>query len=169
LPAVQIDLDGDSMADVGFLVFSSRFASAQGMNGASLAGTMGAGGFFYPTAFQPGQSVGSALFFSANSAGAPNSFGTLVNSGGGGGPGVGAWQGGMDGYLGVRFSVGGSSHFGWVHVVWSPGQSMLSIDRVAYEDQVGVPALVPEPAPLTLLALGAAGLARRRRRDGEGK
>lgn len=164
---LEFDLDGDATNDIGVLVFSASLITAHGLvAGASLAGTEGPGGFFYPTAFQPGQSVGPALNFDGNLSAATHTFGTLSNGTGGGGPGVGDWFGGGDAYLGAKFTVGPDTHYGWVHVVWDPGTGTATVDEVAYESTPNVgAAVVPEPSTVFLLALGAVGLARRRRTE----
>lgn len=160
-PAASFDLNGDLQADVGVLVFSASFATAQGVNGAALAGSTGGGGFFYPTALQPGDLVSSGLTFGANSLSFPNSFGTMANSFSS----VGNWTGGNDAYLGVTFTAGTDQHYGWVHVVWDPSSDTLSVDQFAYESVAGAPAgVIPEPSSLTLLALGSVALLRRRRK-----
>jgi hypothetical protein len=65
------------------------------------------------------------------------------------------------GYLGLEFAIDSALHYGWVRVENLTGAG-LSVYDAAYEDRAGVgirTGLVPEPAPLGLLALGAVGLA----------
>lgn len=164
---LEFDLDGDTVNDIGVLVFSASLITAHGLvAGASIAGAEGVGGFFYPTALQPGDSVGPALNFDGNLSAATHTFGTLSNGTGGGGPGVGEWMGGGDAYLGAKFQVGPDTHYGWVHVVWDPGSSTATVDQIAYESTPNAAAsVVPEPSTVFLLALGAVGLARRRRTE----
>lgn len=75
-----------------------------------------------------------------------------------------------DTYLGLKFDIGGQTHFGWAlidDVVTVNGHQSLTIEGWAYESSAGMgikagatssPA-VPEPASLLQLALGAAGAA----------
>ena len=73
---------------------------------------------------------------------------------------------------GIRFqneANGNQTHYGWMRIQISAGLNTLprAILEYAYEDQAGVaiPAgAVPAPGSVALLALGAAGLAGRRRR-----
>src|SRR6185295_3817057 len=76
-----------------------------------------------------------------------------------------------DNLIGIRFQDeldGNAIHYGWFRVQLSAGLNTLprNIVEYAYEDQagVGIPAgAVPGPGSLALLAMGAAGLAKRRR------
>jgi len=76
---------------------------------------------------------------------------------------------GQQTYLGVRFDLGSGDQYGWIGVV----RTGPDLDAFAwgYETDPGVPieagALVPEPGSLAMLAVGAAAMARRRRRSAE--
>jgi hypothetical protein len=79
------------------------------------------------------------------------------------------WSPGDTGYLGLTFAIGPAAHFGWADLTIHPDQSM-TLHRIAYDDEpraaigAGHVDVIPEPAHLGLLALGAAGVAALRRR-----
>lgn len=75
------------------------------------------------------------------------------------------------GFLGVRFTLSGNTHYGWVDVETDPGgqtAATITIKALAYEDTPNTPILagvtVPEPSSLALLAAGAGALAMNRKR-----
>ena len=81
---------------------------------------------------------------------------------------------GVETYVGVEFTLGDGTHYGWIGVVplWvsdagGSGDDALGLDAFAwgYETEAGVPieAGVPEPGTLALLAMGAVGVLSRRR------
>lgn len=51
------------------------------------------------------------------------------------------WNSTSDGYVGVRFKIGGSDHYGWIRVNVSPDGSTITIKDFAYD------ATVDEPIP----------------------
>lgn len=78
---------------------------------------------------------------------------------------------GVPGNIGFRFTNGGNTHYGWASVTATTNNSSFVVNSWAYESapnmgiEVGA---VPEPSVSTLglLAAGAAGLRRRRRKQG---
>lgn len=71
---------------------------------------------------------------------------------------------GQDTYLGVRLSISGELHYGWIGV--NRSGAILDVFAWGYETQagVGIGAGAPAPGPLSLLALGAAGALSRKKR-----
>ena len=82
----------------------------------------------------------------------------------------GPWVINKSGYLGFEFTFGGKTHFGCAHlnVTTFPVEGFIS--EFAYDSvpgqsiQAGQTSAIPEPGTLSLLALGAAGLAVLRKR-----
>ncbi len=71
-------------------------------------------------------------------------------------------------YLGVRFTIGGATHYGWVRMS-TVNTDTVTIHDFAYESLADTPIVtgitaVPEPGTLALFASGAAGLIALRRR-----
>jgi hypothetical protein len=91
----------------------------------------------------------------------------------------GPWANVSDRYLGVEFDISGQLHFGWVRLDVSalgpPAMVTATLTGYAYEtnpDQsilAGQTTDTPEPGTLGLLALGALGIAYRRRQSLTGK
>jgi len=76
---------------------------------------------------------------------------------------------GQPAWIGMRFDPGDGLHYGWINVVRDPdGTDPYALDALAwgYETEPGVPipAGIPEPGSLALLAFGAAAALRKRRR-----
>ena len=77
------------------------------------------------------------------------------------------------GYIGVQFDLNGSNVFGWFSVEIEGDATDLSTARIlvnsfAYQDNgspISAGQGIPEPSSIGLLALGAAGLAARRRKN----
>jgi len=71
---------------------------------------------------------------------------------------------GEDTYLGVRLTIDGNFHYGWVAV--NRSGTYLDILAWGYETEAGVAigAGVPTPGPLAVLAVGAAGVLTRKKR-----
>lgn len=76
----------------------------------------------------------------------------------------------FQGYLAVRFAIGGNTHYGWVDVETDPGgaaAASITIKALAYEDTPDTAILagvtIPEPSSLALLAAGVGALAMKRK------
>jgi hypothetical protein len=116
--------------------------------------------------FLYGDSIGAAATFA--------NVGTLYTKFVYGGDGTGTpppprnWtQSSNRGIAGLRFDIGGTTHFGWADVQVNE-DTTFTINSLAYEDQADTPILagVPEPTATGALIAGAAGVAallRRRR------
>ena len=160
-PLYEIDLNEDGTNDCYFLWSgdsSTRYGSGAGTNGAELCTSGG-----NARRFTTGQTISSAagswslagpLFsFSVSSSSFTNGY--FSNS--------------DTGYVGVRFPVDGGNHtnYGWVYVsLVGANGNRFKITEYGYGDE-GEPVyagLIPEPGTgLATLALGAAGVAARRR------
>jgi hypothetical protein len=108
----------------------------------------------------PGQPFGGAAFLEGMR-GHATSHGGFVRAGSG------PWYG-KSGYLGSKFLSNSKTYFGWAHL--NPGGLGGSISEFAYDTvtgqsiEAGQTSAIPEPGTLSLLALGAAGLAVLRKR-----
>lgn len=79
-------------------------------------------------------------------------------------------------YVGLRFEdAGGDMHYGWMDVMWNPGDERFDAYAWAYETEadkpIGAAEGIPEPGTLAMFAVGAMALAaaraRRRRKKAE--
>ena len=84
---------------------------------------------------------------------------------------VGIWQGGGEGYVGLRIQNGANFNYGWALVNYDDAGNQLTLKSFALERTINTPIVagdatsVPEPSSALLLALGAGGMALRRRRE----
>ena len=72
-----------------------------------------------------------------------------------------------DGYVGIELALGGGTSYGWLHFIYNPSASSLTLVDWAYQStpNVGIETqVVPEPTVCALGALGLAGLLASRRR-----
>lgn len=177
----QIDLNGDGIADLTLQVSPlaksfGMFANAPTGNGVRLAGVNAAAGFF-GVPVGPGEKFAGyyvGLYYKVFGYGNSSSYGAF-----------GPWVNVTNRYLGVKFLIGGTTHYGWVRMTTSKTADPL-ITGYAYEtvpntsikdgaisgpthvaglEPVDVLAPDLQPATLGVLARGSDALAIWRRDD----
>jgi hypothetical protein len=165
---VDWDVDGDATADFTLATFASTSLSINGggafvnLLGSSFDGIEG----FAPVAsqFDVGPTLPASYFFGYNNA----TFRTMMTSGGANlGPDASNWDAPTQ-YVAFRF---GNTFYGWASVTLDTANATLTVNEWAFENtgaaiHLGAISSVPEPSAggLALLASGAAGISRWRRR-----
>jgi hypothetical protein len=176
-----VDLNGDGIADVSLVLYPldksfGMFANAPAGNGVRLAGFQAAAGFF-GVPVGPGEKFGGSfvgLYYKVFGYGNSSSYGV-----------DGPWANVSNRYMGVKFVIAGTTHYGWVRMTTSKSAAPL-ITGYAYETTpntsikdgaISGPAKVsglepaemlapkPQPASLGLLAHGSDGIAIWRREE----
>ena len=102
-----------------------------------------------------GSTVGPASTFGSGYGGSGSPNAHLANT----------FTDGEEGYIGFSMDIGGSTHYGWMHVVLEDNEAGGRILRWGYDDTADTPVLVPEPTVPLLSLLSLGGLAFRRRRS----
>jgi hypothetical protein len=177
----QVDIDNNGVNDFQFDVFSNLIGPATEyitVLGLGSNQVVGSGGFASPLA--AGASINGSSTLTSGSTTLAHSQKFLKMKAKGPWP-----QDGSFAYLGVEFQSGADTLYGWMHIsattdnfILGSGlqtsSEQLTIDQMGYESTPGgttfaggeESASVPEPATLSLLSLGAAGISavRARRR-----
>jgi hypothetical protein len=160
--SLQFDLDSDGFLDIKLKNYNFAGGPYQGATvnyypGKIVGFSAGPGSYAYVTNMQSGDPI------NAGTAG-PTFFGSMAY--GGANPNA-QFNNAVDGYLGLSFPSGPNLFFAWMRVDINNANGSFVVKDWAYENVsgVGIPAgVVPEPASLGLLALGAAGLGMYRNR-----
>lgn len=167
-----------------FNMVSGTTALAPEIAGNATPGSMRILGYFspdYPNAYiytPAGDTMGA--FVGAGSNVSPLALGAIIDDnltfgatpyGAGNYGNLAAFAVGDSRYIGIRFDLDGSAHFGWAQVTRINAQE-IALETFGYNDVAGEAAtagfVIPEPSSILLLAAGAAGLALwRRRRNGK--
>jgi hypothetical protein len=162
---VSWDVDGDSIADLGFNFRGTPIspgayewqANVHTLNGSSVSGYAGFFVSYYGSMVASGASVAGSGLVGDGLGGQVAMGSDYASTAYGGWGGVGSTQ---TGFLGFQLSSG---NYGWIEVAAGPGG--MSFLGAAYEDSGAdiAAGAVPAPASLGMLAMGAGALLRRKR------
>jgi hypothetical protein len=171
---ISIDVNHDGTPDFRFFLYTFAYHSFRGDLDVKGGGVMGqAGG--YAQALLAGASIGPQQQFFKGSLRMANSHGVDINSSIYSRTEKGPWANVQNRYLGVRFMISGTTHYGWIRLTVGSTRRPLTatITGYAYETVAGksiqagqtsgaasLPAeSVPmTPASLGMLAMGSQGL-----------
>ena len=192
---LNIDLDGDTVTDFVFDLFvtppnqygslSNWARMTPGVAGNGFAATVpapfGGGAAYGPNNLAYGASISGQSFYAGADGGPLQLAYTFYNPGNfyGAFGGLNFPGNGASGYIGVQFqSGGGDLVFGWIGVTVTGdvtdanfGQASIDVNGFAYATSGWTitagqtTSVIPEPSSVGLLALGAAGLTVRRRKN----
>lgn len=189
-PVVNWDINGDAVNDFIFQFRNPQATPGNGvqwqanMNPAVAAGTLAVAGFAGPF-LKYGSSLSSGTVIGPVIGGVGNTWqntaqvclgsfyrsGGVVSPYGGFATGTSASASVVRGFVGFRFSIAGNTRYGWLDVEVRGAGTAANTGGIfffgaAYEDTgANINAgQIPTPGALSALALGAAGLIRRKRR-----
>ena len=129
----SIDINTDGMYDIAMAVYTANGGTVNAVlggpinaQGHAMAGSVPSS-YNYPFKLANGAAVNTQNFLTADSAG---TFTLVIN---GATPYNSFWNDGViDGYLGVKLSVGGNTHYGWVRMDMTADGKQVVIKDMAY-------------------------------------
>ncbi len=140
---------GPSKVEDGFII---TFDSAQGflthpLDGGAVLATGGV------KTFAAGDVIDSSLTFTTFS------FATIGPTGD-----AASFQADERGFIGLEYNLSGNTHYGWAEIT-QVGDGSVIVHQYGYNDTAGAAStIIPEPATLALLGLGAMAMIRRKAR-----
>ncbi len=128
----NLDLNGDATIDFTINLTVSSGVYKVGITNAGSNQNMGSGstaaGWNYPLALSYGASIGSAGPWQSGASNASALFSYYGSSST-----YGLWGGATDKYLGLKFDIGGNTHYGWARLDVAANGSSFTIKDYAYE------------------------------------
>ena len=146
-----LDLNGDGTNDFILEHFTNSsygklkaFNNSSGLGNAIIGASVSSGYFNYPFTLSSNYTIsaGNANWNANLNSQTLNAYSCSYS--------YSNWCGVTDKYLGLRFDIGGNTHYGWVRLDVDITTFNWKIKDYAYEATAGVPIVTPDPATLSV-------------------